>query len=150
MCNDEISRDDVVNALIKSGIYEKIRELPNGIDNILTREFDDDGAILSGGEAQKIAIARMLVRKNQFAILDEPTSALDPIAEFRMYENMMEATKNKTVIFISHRLSSAVIADRVYMLEHGEICESGTHGELMNKAGKYAAMFKLQSEKYND
>lgn len=150
MCNDEISREDVVDALKRSGIYDKIRALPNGIDTILTREFDDEGAILSGGEIQKIAIARMLAKKNPFAILDEPTSALDPIAEYQMYENMVEAAKDKTVIFISHRLSSAVLADRIYMLEHGEICESGTHDELMKKDGKYAEMFKMQSEKYND
>ena len=150
MCNGDISREEVVKALKKSGIYDKIRELPNGIDTILTREFDDEGAILSGGEIQKIAIARMLVRKNQFAILDEPTSALDPIAEYKMYENMVETAKDETVIFISHRLSSAVLADNIYMLEHGKICESGTHDELMKKDGKYAEMFKMQSEKYND
>jgi len=92
----------------------------------------------------------MLVRKNPFAILDEPTSALDPVAEYQMYENMVEAAKDKTVVFISHRLSSAVLADKIYMLEHGVICESGTHDELMKKDGKYAQMFKMQSEKYND
>ena len=150
MCNGDISREEVVDALKRSGIYDKIRELTNGMDTILTREFDDEGAILSGGEIQKIAIARMLVRKNPFAILDEPTSALDPIAEYQMYENMVEAAENKTVIFISHRLSSAVLADKVYMLEHGIICESGTHDELMKKNGKYAEMFKMQAEKYND
>ena len=150
MCNNEINREEVIEALQKSGIYDKIKEFPKGIDTILTREFDDEGAILSGGEIQKIAIARMFARKNSFAILDEPTSALDPIAEYQMYENMMEATKNKTVIFISHRLSSAVLADKIYMFENGELCESGTHHELMIKKGKYAQMFKLQSEKYND
>jgi len=150
MCNGEISREEVVDALKRSGIYDNVKEMPNGIDTILTREFDDEGAILSGGEIQKIAIARMLVRKKTFAILDEPTSALDPIAEYQMYENMVEAAKDKTVVFISHRLSSAVLADKIYMLEHGEICESGTHNELMRKDGKYAGMFKMQSEKYND
>jgi ATP-binding cassette subfamily B protein len=83
-------------------------------------------------------------------ILDEPSSALDPIAEYNMYHNMLEASKGKTVIFISHRLSSARIADRIYFLEHGKIVESGNHDELMHLSGKYAQMFELQAQNYRE
>ena len=109
-------------ALRKSDIWDKISSLPRGVDTQVTREFDDSGAVFSGGEAQKIAIARIYAIDNEIVIMDEPTSALDPIAENRMYANMFEACEGKTVIFISHRLSSATMADRIYMFENGSIC----------------------------
>lgn len=144
--NDNV--ECVKKALIKSGVYEKVMSLENTIDTILTREFDDDGIILSGGEFQKIAIARAFAKDFQIAIFDEPSSALDPIAEYKLYESMMESCKDKAVIFISHRLSSAILADKIYMLENGTVVEEGTHQELMNKDGKYADMFKKQAEQY--
>lgn len=144
--NDDV--ECVKKALIKSGVYEKVMSLENTIDTILTREFDDDGIILSGGEFQKIAIARAFAKDFQIAIFDEPSSALDPIAEYKLYESMMESCKDKAVIFISHRLSSAILADKIYMLENGTVVEEGTHQELMNKDGKYADMFKKQAEQY--
>ncbi len=137
-------------ALEKSGFGEKLARLPQGIDTRLTREFDEKGENLSGGESQKLSIARIFAKNSNIALLDEPTSALDPIAEYKMYENMMEACRDKSVIFISHRLSSAVLADRVIMLEDGELCEVGSHAELMAKNGKYAEMFKLQASKYRE
>ena len=109
---------------------------------------DENGAVLSGGETQKIAISRVFARDCPIAILDEPSSALDPLAEYAMYEAMMNACRDKAVIFISHRLSSAVLADRVYIMEKGEIIESGTHRELLEKGGKYADMWSKQAEKY--
>ena len=115
---------------------------------MLTREFDDKGENLSVGEAQKVSLARVFYRHTPFVILDEPSSALDPIAEYTMFENMMRATEGRGVIFISHRLSSAVLADRVLLMENGEITESGTHAELMEKNGTYAAMFRRQAENY--
>ena len=131
-----------------SGVYDKIMSLPNKADTMLTKEFDNEGAVLSGGEYQKIAIARVFARPCQIVILDEPSSALDPVAEYKMYESMMKACENKSVIYISHRLSSAVLADRVYMLENGSIVESGTHAQLLSDNGKYADMWRKQSEQY--
>ena len=138
----------VKTALEKSGAALRIAEMPEGTATILTREFDKKGIVLSGGETQKLAIAHAFTKENAFVILDEPTSALDPIAEYEMYQNMMEACENCGMIFISHRLSSAVMADRIYMLENGEVIEVGTHEELMERNGKYADMFRKQAENY--
>lgn len=124
------------------------RELPDGTDSILLREFDDDGVSLSGGEAQKIAIARAFYKDCPFAILDEPSANLDPIAEYSLNRSMVKAAESKTVLFISHRLSTTVMADEIYMLENGEIVEHGSHEELLALNGKYAYMFRLQAEKY--
>ncbi len=140
--------DIAVKALTESGIYEKVKGYDKGIDTILTREFDDKGENMSVGEQQKLSLARVFANNSPFVILDEPSSALDPIAEYNMFENMMRATEGRSVIFISHRLSSAVLADRVLLLNNGEIVESGTHSELLKQNGKYAAMFKKQAESY--
>lgn len=147
ICDEEdkkIARD----ALIKSGVYDKIMTLSNGADTVLTREFDENGAGLSGGESQKMATARMFAKNFDIAILDEPSSALDPIAEYKMYENLISATKDKTVIYISHRLSSAVLSYKIFVLGGGSVLESGTHSELMNSDGVYAKMFALQASSY--
>jgi len=144
----EGDRELVLNALRESGAYEKIEKFENGIDTILTREFDDNGENLSGGEQQKVSLARVFADKTPFVLLDEPSSALDPIAEYKMFENMMRATEGRSVIFISHRLSSAVLADRVILMDGGVLAEIGTHAELMAKDGKYAAMFRRQAENY--
>ncbi len=126
------------------------RKLPNGADSILLREFDDDGVSLSGGEAQKIAIARAFYKDCPFAILDEPSANLDPVAEYALNRSMTKAADQKTVVFISHRLSTTVMADEIFMLEKGEIIEHGSHEELMAQGGKYSYMFRLQAEKYSD
>ena len=138
----------VKNALTESGAFEKISTLDKGMDTILTREFDDKGANLSIGEQQKLSLARVFADYSPFVLLDEPSSALDPIAEYNMFENMMRATEGRSVIFISHRLSSAVLADRVILMSGGRIAECGTHAELMEKNGEYAAMFRRQAENY--
>ena len=126
------------------------RRLPNGMQSILLREFDDDGVSLSGGEAQKIAIARAFYKDCPFAILDEPSANLDPVAEYALNQSITKAADKKTVIFISHRLSTTVMADEIYMLENGEVIEHGSHEELMTLNGKYAHMFRLQAEKYTE
>lgn len=144
----EEDRERIEEALKNSGVYEKVQSLPKGMDTMLTRSFDPEGAVLSGGENQKIAIARVFAKDCEIAILDEPSSALDPIAEYEMYENMLNACKDKAVIFISHRLSSAVMADKIYLLENGEVAECGSHKELMKKGGKYAEMFHIQAKNY--
>lgn len=146
----EDERQLVVDSLIKAQFGDTLNNLPNGINTIITKEFDDNGFVCSGGQAQKIAIARVFAKNPDIVILDEPSSALDPIAEYNMYNNMMQVSEGKTVFFISHRLSSARIADRIFFLEHGNIVESGTHDELMEKGGRYAEMFKLQAKNYKE
>lgn len=150
MCR-ECSEEDKAKAqraLETAGVWEKIKSLPNGGDTVLTREFDEEGAGLSGGENQKVSTARLFASEFEMAVLDEPSSALDPVAEYKMYENLIKATKNKTVMYISHRLSSAVLSDRVIVLQNGSIIESGTHEELLNQDGKYSEMFNLQASAY--
>lgn len=141
---------EAVNGMKNAGIYDKVMSLPKQHHTVLTKEFDENGAVLSGGEYQKIAIARVFAKNTSVAIFDEPSSALDPLSEYAMYESMMESCKNKSVIFISHRLSSAVLADKVYLMENGEIIESGTHSELLKKGGKYTEMWNKQAEKYHE
>lgn len=140
-------KEKVLHALKESSFT---KQLDNGVDSILLREFDDEGVSLSGGEAQKVAVARAFYKDCPFAILDEPSANLDPVSEYSLNEAMSRAAENKTVIFISHRLSTTVMADVIYMLENGEIVESGSHEELMAKNGKYAYMFNLQAEKYKE
>lgn len=124
------------------------KEMPSGINTELLREFDDEGTMLSGGEAQKIAVSRAFYKNCPYVIMDEPSANLDPVAEYNLNKAMMEAAENKTVIFISHRLSTTRNADRIYVMENGSIVENGTHDELMKMNGKYAYMFNLQAEKY--
>ncbi len=124
------------------------KELPNGLDTILLREFDEDGLMLSGGEQQKIAIARAFYKNCPYVILDEPSANLDPVSEYELNHAMMTQATDKTVIFISHRLSTTRHADRIFMMEKGKIIESGSHDELIKLNGKYAEMFNLQAEKY--
>ena len=141
-------RERVLNALTKSTFAGKLATLEKGIDTQLTREFEDDGVILSGGEAQKIAIARAFYQDADLIILDEPSSALDPNAEYELNRALYEYAEDKTVIFISHRLSTTRHADRIYMFDSGCLIEAGSHDELMAQNGKYAYMFNLQAENY--
>lgn len=141
-------RERAIDAMKKCDIYDRLMQEPNGVDTILSKEFDDNGTILSGGEYQKIALARVFAKDCGIVILDEPSSALDPIAEHNLYKTMLEACRDRTVIFISHRLSSAVIADRVLLFENGKIIEQGTHEALMAQNGRYATMFRRQAENY--
>ena len=127
---------------------KRINRMPKGLDTELTTEFSEEGINLSGGESQKLAIARVFYNHAGLMILDEPSSALDPIAEYQLNHAMLSATKDKTVIFISHRLSTTRIADRIIMLENGQIVEQGTHQELLNQNGKYAQMWKVQAGAY--
>jgi ATP-binding cassette subfamily B protein len=141
--------EQIEQALVQSGFAKRLESLSQGIDTPLTREFEKEGVNLSGGEAQKVAIARTFYKYCPIIILDEPSSALDPISEYQLNQAMLEVAKDKTVIFISHRLSSTVMADRIYMLEQGNIIEQGNHKELLALGGKYAQMFRMQAEKYN-
>lgn len=144
-CSDE---ERIIQALTDSGLINRVNSLPAGLDTELTTEFAKDGVNLSGGESQKLAIARVFYKNAVLMILDEPSSALDPIAEYQLNHAMMEATKDKSVIFISHRLSTTRLADRIIMLENGRIVEQGNHEELLKQNGKYAQMWKVQAGAY--
>lgn len=148
VCNDE-DKEFAKKALKQSGIWEKIETMPLQGDTVLTREFEKDGIGLSGGENQKVSVARLFAKDFEIAILDEPSSALDPIAEYNMYENLIEITKEKTVLYISHRLSSAVLSDKIIVIGDGKVLETGTHADLMANGGKYSEMFRLQASSYN-
>lgn len=138
----------LTEALRASGMLETVSSFQYGPDTMMTREFDDRGVSLSGGQNQKIALSRLYAKDAPIAILDEPSSALDPIAEYELFENMKRICEGRTVIFISHRLSSAISADVIFMMEQGKIIERGNHESLMQLNGKYAEMFRKQAEKY--
>ena len=145
------SEDDVklVNEALKfSGLYDYVYSLPKGIDSEVSREFNNTGIVFSGGQNQRLAIARGYAQNYELFILDEPSSALDPLAEAQVYKNMMELGKNKTIIFISHRLTTTINASKIYLFENGKIIEAGTHDELMKLNGLYHKMFVSQSSKY--
>lgn len=148
MTNDDFDVEKGKEAIKKAAFEERLDSMPDGFNTQLTREFDDKGINLSGGEAQKIALARVLYADSSVIILDEPSSALDPIAEYQLNKAVTSLTKNKTVIIISHRLSTTRFVDKIYMLENGKIIEEGNHNSLMKINGKYANMFNLQAEKY--
>ncbi|MBO6066435.1 MAG: ABC transporter ATP-binding protein, partial [Lachnospiraceae bacterium] len=138
----------VTEALKLAGAYDKVMSLPKGIDTILTHEFDNKGAVLSGGEFQKIVVARAFVKECPFKVFDEPSSALDPIAEGTLFDNIYRTCEKNTLVFISHRLSSVQSADWVYLLSDGTVKEAGTHDMLMKQHGIYADMYEKQAKNY--
>lgn len=138
----------VKSAIEKSGFRERLETLSGGLETNLTTEFEEDGVNLSGGEGQKLAVARVFYKDANLIILDEPSSALDPIAEYHLNHSMLTAAEHKSVVFISHRLSTTRIADRIYMLENGKIIEEGSHAELLGLGGKYAEMWRVQAGQY--
>lgn len=142
------AEDEITTALKRAGLYEKVMSLPQGIDTILTKEFDEDGAVFSGGEYQKLVVARAFANHAPIKVFDEPSSALDPIAEYELFESILQESKNNTMIFISHRLSSVTSTNKVLMMEQGKLIESGTHKELMELGGEYAAMYRMQAKNY--
>lgn len=144
------SRPAVVKALEYSGFKGRLDKLPKGLSTELTTEFEQEGIDLSGGESQKLAIARAFFKDAGIVVLDEPSSALDPIAEYQLNRTMLQAAEGKSVVFISHRLSTTRHADRIYMMEQGRIIEEGSHDEMVRLKGKYAAMWKAQAGRYVD
>ena len=142
------SDEKIIDSLTRARVMDKINSLPCGIDTVLTKEFDEEGYVLSGGEFQKIVVARAFANPAPIKVFDEPSSALDPVAEYELFGSILEESKNNFMIFISHRLSSVKNAKEVFMLENGEIIERGTHIELMALDGQYALMFKMQAKNY--
>ena len=141
---DELVRE----ALKKADVLDRIEELDKGIDSVMTKEFDENGCVLSGGESQKVAVARTFIKDAPMKIFDEPSSALDPIAEYELFNSIIGEGQDHTMLFISHRLSSVKNCDKVFMLEKGTLIEEGTHKELMEQNGSYAAMYKKQAMNY--
>lgn len=147
---DESKRDDIIKALHRGGFGEKLNVLEEGINANITKEFKDDGTELSGGESQKLAISRTFYKDAHFALLDEPSSALDPMSEYQFNQSMHNAAYDKSVIFISHRLSTTRRADRIYMMDNGSIIEQGSHDELLKLKGKYCEMWDVQAGRYKE
>ena len=148
--NRPTAREDAVTAMKLAGIWEKIESLENGIDTHLMKGIYNDGVDLSGGEMQKLVLARAIYKNGSVLILDEPTAALDPIAENNLYLQYRELTHGKTSIYISHRFASTRFCDRILLLGDGVIKESGTHDELMAQNGQYAYMFGVQAKYYKE
>ena len=135
-------------SLEKSGLKSKITAFHDGVATSISKILDENGIDFSGGEGQKLALARALYKNASFLILDEPTSALDPIAEYELFKNFSDIADGKTTFFISHRLSSTRFCDRIFVLRDGVICESGTHDELLQKSDVYAELYELQAKYY--
>ena len=131
-----------------AGLGDKLDKLEKGVDTELLKVLYDDGVDLSGGEKQKLALARALYKKSKIIVLDEPTAALDALAEFRLYQSFNELVGDRTAVYISHRLSSTRFCDRVAMFKDGEMVEIGTHDSLMEADGAYADMFRVQAQYY--
>ena len=146
----DADRAIAVAALRDSDGYDKIASLPQKEDTLLTREFDNDGVELSGGERQKLAIARAFAKDAPIVILDEPSSALDPIAEYKMFETIIALcdTKEKLSVIVSHRLSSAAVCEQIFVFENGALVEEGSHPTLLATNGIYADMFRKQARNY--
>ena len=146
--NTEGNPEKVDRAIIESGLEEKIASLPKGKDTYVYKEFDSEGVEFSGGEGQKLAIARAIYKDSQIVILDEPTSALDPIAEYDVYKHFHSLSEGKLSIYISHRLSSTRFTDKIALFDDGIIKEYGTHSNLYNSGGLYRTIFDTQAKYY--
>ena len=135
--------------LQKAGFGDRLAQLPDGLETKLYKDFDEKGVQISGGEAQKIALARALYKDAPFVVLDEPTAALDPIAEMEVYEKFNEIVGDRTAVYISHRLSSCRFCDSIAVFDHGSIIQRGTHESLLqNEDGKYFALWNAQAQYY--
>ena len=151
LCEEEnINKSKLERVLKLSGLHDKVNSLEEKENTLLLKSIHENATDFSGGEKQKLALARALYKSGSIIILDEPTAALDPIAENEMYQKYNELTKSATSVFISHRLSSTRFCDKILFLENGKIVEQGSHYDLMAMKGKYAELFEIQSHYYNE
>ena len=147
----DYDKEMVESCLKKIGLEERFAQMKNGTETYLYKDFDEEGVEISGGEAQKIALARALYRDAPFIVLDEPTAALDPIAEYEIYSKFSEIVGNKTAVYISHRLSSCRFCDDIAVFHEGHIIQRGSHDRLIRDAsGKYYEMWSSQAHYYTD
>ena len=147
---DDIDMERVQDCIEKAGLTEKIESLPDKYENKLNRKIYEDAVMLSGGEGQRLMLARALYKNAPIIVLDEPTAALDPLAEADLYNKYHEMTKERSSVYISHRLASTRFCDRIILIENGEIAEEGTHTELLARNGRYAELFEVQSKYYKE
>ena len=146
----QVDSERVKKCLELAGMWERIQKLPDKLQSQYGRTIYDDGIEFSGGETQKLLLARSIYKSAPILLLDEPTAALDPIAESELYQKYNQISEGKTAVFISHRLASANFCNRIILIENGAVCEEGTHRELIAKKGKYYNLFELQAKYYRE
>ena len=146
----EYDAEKVEDCVRRSGLAERLDTLPEGINTYLYKEFDEHGVEISGGEAQKLCLARAIYKGAPFIVLDEPTAALDPISEHDIYTKFNGIVGTRTAIYISHRLSSCRFCDEITVMDNGEIVERGSHDMLVTAGGHYAELWSAQAEYYRD
>ena len=145
---EDYDRERAARCLEKAGFGARLAELLNGLDTCLYRDFEEDGVEISGGEAQKIALARVLYQDAPFIVLDEPTAALDPEAEAEVYTKFNDIVEDKTAIYISHRLSSCRFCDQIAVFDGGQVVQQGSHDQLIREEGKYQSIWNAQAQYY--
>jgi ABC-type multidrug transport system fused ATPase/permease subunit len=146
----EKNREDVIRAAKQGNVDDFVQKLADGYDSPLMRHFEDNGIELSGGQWQKLSVARAFYKESDILILDEPTSALDALAEQEVFHEFSQLSRNKIAVFVSHRLSSATMADKIVVIDGGVVTEVGSHAELMAAKGTYYLLFTTQASRYRD